>query len=107
MVSAGGPVAAGFSALGKEIRKAWVGFGAPWRQARWRAAVDVVEDLADEFRIGDVPYDPELPAAEGAERDVEFKDPIQALCPGEGCGGRIYAVGGRFCGVLPGCLRIG
>lgn len=34
------------------------------------SAVDVVEDLADEFRIGDVPYDLQLTAAEGAERDV-------------------------------------
>jgi hypothetical protein len=32
--------------------------------------VDVVEDLADEFRIGDGPYDLQLTAAEGAERDV-------------------------------------
>jgi hypothetical protein len=32
--------------------------------------VDVVEDLADEFRIGDVPYDPQLPTAERAEGDV-------------------------------------
>ena len=46
----------------------------PWRQARGSAAVDVVEDLADEFRIGDICDDAKLPAAERAEGDVDFED---------------------------------
>jgi hypothetical protein len=48
MEHAGGPVAEDFSALGKQIGKGAVRLGAPWRQARRCAAVDVVEDLADE-----------------------------------------------------------
>ena len=52
MEHAGGPVAADFSALGKQIGKGAVRLGAPWRQARRCAAVDVVEDLADEVGVG-------------------------------------------------------
>jgi hypothetical protein len=36
--------------------------------------VDVVEDLADEFRIGDVCDDAKLSAAERAKGDVDFED---------------------------------
>ena len=56
------------------------------------SAVDVVEDLADEVRISDVPDDPQLPAAEGAEGDVDFKYALQSLRPGQRRGGRIVAV---------------
>jgi len=53
-VSAGGPVAACFSAFGEEIGRGLVGLGTPRRQARGCTAVDVVEDLADEVGIGDI-----------------------------------------------------
>jgi hypothetical protein len=49
---------AGFSALGEQIGLVLVRLGAPWLQTRGCSAVDVVEDLADEVWIGDVPNDP-------------------------------------------------
>jgi hypothetical protein len=52
----------------------------------------VVEDLADEVWISDVPDDPQLSAAEGAKADVYFKDALQSLRPGQRRGGRIVAV---------------
>ena len=33
----------------------------------------MVEDLADEVGIGDIPNDPQLSAAQRAERDIDFK----------------------------------
>ena len=41
--------------------------GTPRRQARGCSAVDVVEDLADEVRIGHICNHAQLPAAERAE----------------------------------------
>ncbi len=43
-------VLASLSAFGEAIGKFMVGFGALWRQARGRAAVDVVENLAGVFK---------------------------------------------------------
>ena len=39
--------------------------------------MDVVEDLADEVWIGNVTDDAKLPATEGADGDVDFKDALQ------------------------------
>ena len=64
----------------------------PRRQARGCSAVDVVEDLADEVWIGDVPDDPQHSAAAWTEGDINFKDALQSLRPGERRGGRIVAV---------------
>jgi hypothetical protein len=47
------------------------------RQVRGCAAVDVVEDLADEVWIGDVCDDPALPATERAEGDIDVKDALR------------------------------
>ena len=60
MKCAGVSVAGVFSAF-REI-----GWGVIWRAEAVGggcSAVDLVEDLADEFRIGDVHYDPQLPSA--------------------------------------------
>jgi len=51
---AGGSVSEGFSALSEQIGMGLVRLGAPWRQVGRSSAVDVVEDFADEFRIGDI-----------------------------------------------------
>jgi hypothetical protein len=58
MGRAGGAVAEAFPGLGEQIGKGSERLGAPWRQARGRAALDVAEDLADEVWIGDVCDDP-------------------------------------------------
>jgi hypothetical protein len=90
-----------FSALGEQIGQVWVRLGAPWQQARRCAAVDVVEDLADEVWIGDVANHPQLPAAAWAAGDIYFEDALKALHPGQRRGGWIEAVDARFYGVLP------
>lgn len=95
---AGGPAGGCFSAFGEQVRWGVVRLGAPRWQARGCSAVDVVEDLADQVWIGDIPNDPQLSAAERAEADVYFKDALQALRPGQRCGGRIVTVVVRFCG---------
>jgi len=89
---AGGAVAEVFSAFGEQIRWVLVRLGAPRRQVRGCSAVNVVEDLANQAGIGNVRYDPQLSAAERAECDVDFKDALQSLRPGQRCGGRIIAV---------------
>jgi hypothetical protein len=74
MPSAGGTVTGSRSTLGEQNGKVREGLGAPRGQARGRSAVEVVEDLADEIRIDDVCDDPQLPAAERAEADVNVED---------------------------------
>jgi hypothetical protein len=54
--------------------------------------LNVVEDLADQVRIGDIRYDPQLSAAERAAGDVYVEDALQSLRPGQWRGGRIDAV---------------
>jgi hypothetical protein len=97
MLWAGASAAGLFSAFGDQIRWGRVGLGAPRGQTRGSPAVDVVEDLMDDVGIGDVPDDPQRPAAERAQADIYFKDALQALRPGQRCGGRIVAVVLRFC----------
>lgn len=70
MGRAGGCVAGGFSAFGNQIGKNSVRLGPAWRQPWWCALLNVVENLADEFRIGDICNHAKLPAAERAEGDV-------------------------------------
>ena len=97
MVSTGEPVAASFSAFGEQIGWGLVRLGAPWRQARGCAAVDMVEDLADEVWIGGVADDAELPAAEGAARDVDVEDALQSLSPDGGMTTRPHLCRTRSC----------
>ena len=52
----------------------------------------VVEALADEVRIDDIRYDPQLSAAERAEGDVYVEDALQSLRPGQWRDGRVVAV---------------
>lgn len=92
IMCAGGAVAEVFSAFGEQIRWVLVRLGAPRRQVRGCSAVNVVEDLANQAGIGNVRYDPQLSAAERAECDVDFKDALQSLRPGQRCGGWIIAV---------------
>ena len=66
--------------------------GAPWRQAWGSSAVDVFEDLADQVGISHIRYDPQLAATERAVADVNFKDTLQSLGPGQWRGGWIIAV---------------
>ncbi len=70
MLCAGGLVGEGFSALSKEIGMGLVRLGTLWRQAGRSSAVDVIEDLADEFRIGNVGNDAKLAPTVWAAGDV-------------------------------------
>jgi hypothetical protein len=79
MLWAGASAARLFSAFGDQIRWGRMGLGGPRGQTRGSQAVDVVEDLADQVRIGDIRYDPRLSAAERAAGDVYVEDALQSL----------------------------
>lgn len=77
------------SGFGNPIGKTSVRLGPFWRQPWWCALLNVVENLADEFRIGDICNHAKLSAAERAEGDVYFEYALQPLGPGERCCGWI------------------
>jgi hypothetical protein len=63
LAGAGGPVAVCLSAFGEQVGWVLVRLGATRGQGRRCSAVEVVEDLADEAGIGDIPNDPQLSTA--------------------------------------------
>jgi hypothetical protein len=64
MVRAPGTVAWELLAFGKQIWIGCIGLSASWRQPWWCALLNVIEDFADEFWIGDVGNDTQLSTAE-------------------------------------------
>jgi hypothetical protein len=67
-----GRAAEDFSALDGPVRIGALSLDLPWRQPWWRALLEMVEDLADKIRVGDIggwaPGEAALEDAKGAPR---------------------------------------